>query len=378
MDDLSIQSNPWWPVYEALVMHALRRLQVVYDDFNVSLERWLNDMVRHPIAENWRDEVVAFVDETGCKGLRILPGSIRVIEALIEARITGTGQFARFGPAKRARHAPGQRNRHQRRGRKPTVRRPKCKLKRRRSVNLAHRPAAEVVRSVLSSFLMRESPPPNRTSPCLINFSRRRAKKFDAAKPGEEVDIDYEAEMVQKHLFLYNEDLMVAGDVWLRFNLSSDGIARMTELINPMSLGLPMFASPAQAERARQQRSAISRRLNEQNASMDAWVTGIQVTEMVATAAGIVAGAGLLVVAAKEGGTWAVVKTVAAGAAANRDRQGRRRRPARAARANRPSTAYDWPRPSSRLYCCIKSPKEPLRRSCHQNQRRASANASRR
>ena len=84
-------------------------------------------------------------------------------------------------------------------------------------------------------------------------------EKIDAAKPGEEVDLDYEAEMIQKHLFLYNEDLLVAGDVWLRFNLSSDGIARMTELINPMSLGLPMYSSPAQAERARQQRSAILR-----------------------------------------------------------------------------------------------------------------------
>jgi hypothetical protein len=140
-------------------------------------------------------------------------------------------------------------------------------------------------------------------------------QKLDAAKPGEEVDVEYDAAEVNEHLRLYNEDLAVARDVWLRMNLSSDGIARLTELHTPVGLGLPMFASPAQAERARQQRLAISRRLGEQNASMDAWVTGISTVELAANAAGIVAGAGILVVAAKKGGTWAVVKVAAAGAA---------------------------------------------------------------
>ena len=82
---------------------------------------------------------------------------------------------------------------------------------------------------------------------------------------------------------------------------------------SPVALGLPAFASSAQAERAMHQNLAISRRLDQQNASMDALVTGISATETAANAASLVAGAGVLIVAAKKGGTWAVVKTAAVG-----------------------------------------------------------------
>ena len=82
---------------------------------------------------------------------------------------------------------------------------------------------------------------------------------------------------------------------------------------------------------------------------MDAWVKGIAATEMVANAAGIVAGAGLLVVAAKKGGTWAVVKTVAAGAAAIAIDRGGDAGLVLPARASRRLVVCGWPPPSSRL-----------------------------
>ncbi len=317
MDDGTTRANPWQAVREAMVTHVLHGLQLVYDDFNVSLERWLNDMVRHPIAENWRDEVVTFVDETERKGLRILPYSIRVIEALIESRIAGTGQFARYGPARRA-PAKTVLLAQPAAGATPQADTQPSELDG-QSVPAGH-PSTTTGHQNFSvgaqQLFDQKVASAKQHFAVLEQLLKVAGEKIDAAKPGEEVDLGYEAEMVNKHLFLYNEDLALACNVWLRFNLSSDGIARLTELVSPMSLGLPMFASPAQAERAREQRIAVTRRLNEKNASMDAWVTGIAAAETAATAVGIVAGAGVLVVAAKKGGAWAVVKTVAAGAAA--------------------------------------------------------------
>ena len=46
MDDSRAKTNPWQAVYEAMMPHVLRRVQVNYDDFNVSLEKRLNDMVQ--------------------------------------------------------------------------------------------------------------------------------------------------------------------------------------------------------------------------------------------------------------------------------------------------------------------------------------------
>ena len=330
------KTSPRRPVYDAILTDMLQAFEVIYNDFNVSLERWLNDILNHPIPEDWRDEVARFVDETERNGLEILPDLVRGLEAIIESCIAGTDEFAELGPAPRA-PANGVASRAkstmvaaeadaqtvETQDQAAPVGHPKAPAGHQNFSVGAQQFFDEKVASAKGHLNVLKQ---------LLNVAGER---IDAAKPGEEVDVDYEAAMVDKHLFLYNEDLLVAGDVWLRFNLSSDGIARMTELINPMSLGLPMFASPAQAERARQQRSEISHRLNQQNASMDAWLTGIQATGIAATAAGVIAGAGIVIVAAKKGGTRAVIKTVAAGAAvigADRAADAGLRAPARANR----------------------------------------------
>jgi len=324
MHAFTTQTNPWQEVYDAIVTNALQSLQVVYDEFNISLQEWLNDILNHPIPEDWRGEVARFVQQTERNGLEILPESIAVIEAIIESCIAGTDEFAEYGPAPRgpARAAP------------PTQTVASV------AIEAATPPVAAGVREAdeepakvepASGFVGYPAIPSNRryfrAQPLfdeklasakqhldeLERLLKAAGDKIDAAKPDEEVDLGYEAEMVQKHLFLYNEDLAVARDLWLRFNLSGDGNSALIAMHTPAGLGLPMFASPAQAERARQQGLAISRRLNRQNASMDAVVTTVATVEVAANAASIVAGAGALIVAAKKGGTWAVVKTVAVG-----------------------------------------------------------------
>ena len=68
-----------------------------------------------------------------------------------------------------------------------------------------------------------------------------RGRELHAAKPDEEVDVEYEAEMVQKHLFLYNEDLLVAAAILAETQPVSDANARMIEMPTPSVLGLPMY-----------------------------------------------------------------------------------------------------------------------------------------
>ena len=82
----------------------------------------------------------------------------------------------------------------------------------------------------------------------------------------------------------------------------------------PVGLGLPRFVRPELAERVRRQESAIGRRLSGRSASLDAALqTGLEVGETVANAASLVGGAGIVILAAKIGGTWAVAKTVGIG-----------------------------------------------------------------
>jgi len=101
MDNSATETNPWHAVYDAIVTDALQSLQVVYDEFNVSLQEWLNDILNHPIPEDWRGEVARFVQQTERNGLEILPESIRSIEAIIESCIAGTDEFTEIGPAPR-------------------------------------------------------------------------------------------------------------------------------------------------------------------------------------------------------------------------------------------------------------------------------------
>jgi hypothetical protein len=101
MDESTLGPSPWQAVYDAIVTDALQSLQVVYDEFNVSLQEWFDDILSHPIPEDWREGVARFVQQTERNGLEILPESIAAIEALIESFIAGTDEFAENGPAPR-------------------------------------------------------------------------------------------------------------------------------------------------------------------------------------------------------------------------------------------------------------------------------------
>ena len=95
-------------------------------------------------------------------------------------------------------------------------------------------------------------------------------EKLDAAKLGENIDIDSEVEMIEEYLRGFNEDLEAARDLWLRYGLASDDIGRLTEMLNPASLGLPRFADEDQGRRTLRQMEEIGKRLGRRDAAWGA------------------------------------------------------------------------------------------------------------
>jgi hypothetical protein len=313
-----LSQSDWEPIVQMALEETNKTIDRLVANFAPKLKAWLDEILNNPIPEDWRDELTAFVQRTADDdNLAIAPHSVTMLEQLIESCIAGTDDFAEFGPAPRgpARAAsPTQLGASvvpdvseappKSRPRPPLVGYPDIPVGRRGgAVN-----AEQLFDGKLASARIHFN--------TLQQLLEVAGEKIDAAKPGEEADVEYEAEMVRKHLFLYNEDLAVARDLWLRFNLSGDANSRLDGMPAPVVLSLPAFATPAQAQRMGQQLAAINRRLHGDNASVDALVTGMRATEMAADAAAILAGAGALVVAAKKTSRWAVVKIVVAGAAA--------------------------------------------------------------
>ena len=375
MDDGTTKTNPWDAVCEAMVAHVLHALQVIYDDFNVSLERWLNDMVSHPIAEDWRGEVAAFVDETERKGLRILPASVRVIEALIESRIAGTGQFARFGPAKRTSAtavtsqprltvvaSEAERQPAETKAQPAPVGYPDIPTGHRGPAVNAERLFDEKVASAKGHLNVLEQ------------LLKAAGEKLDSAKPDEKVDLDYEAAMVDKHLFLYGEDIAVVRDLWLRFNLSGDANSR---LIASDQSDVARTAGVCQARTGGAGATADwcdRARLNQQNQANDQLADQLRGIEITGEVAGIAAGIGLFWQVFKQSGKWVAVKTLAATAATTGGLAavdyGVDRGLRSAGAGETTIRGADWPLPSSPLYCCIGPPKRPLRKSRQRHNRR--------
>ena len=323
-----LTQSDWEPIVRLVLEETNKAIDRLVANFAPKLQTWLDELLNHPIPEDWREELAAFVQRTADDdNLTIAPHSIITLEELIESCIAGSDDFAEFSPAPReTTNAVVSAT--------PTT---TVVLAADSQPVAAGAPEADEEPAKVepaSGFVGYPAIPSNRryfrVQPLfdeklvsakqhldeIERLLKAAGDKIDAAKPDEEVDLGYEADMVRKHLFLYNEDLAVARDLWLRFSLSGDANSALIAMHTPVGLGLPMFASPAQADRARQQDLAINRRLRGQNASMDAVVTTVATVELAANAASLVAGAGALIVAAKKGGTWAVVKMVAAGAAA--------------------------------------------------------------
>ncbi|HTU24449.1 MAG TPA: hypothetical protein VMF30_03560, partial [Pirellulales bacterium] len=284
------------------------------EQFAPKLRRWLSGIFTPPIRADWREELAAFVARTADEDkLRIAPRSVEALERLISSRTRDTGTERAAGDPQSGQMkllaAPA------RKGSAPKVAgQPKATDPSERFVGYPKIP--ENRRYFRAEPLFDGKLDSARQHLAAIKqLLDSVAAKLGAAKPEQEVGLDDEAAAIRQHLFLYNEDVAVASDLWLRFQLSSDAAAKLAEMHTPVDFGLPAFANEQQAARARHQSLEINRRLQGQLASMDRVIATMQTVELAANAASIAAGAGMVVVAAKQGGKWAAVKLVATGVA---------------------------------------------------------------
>ncbi len=271
-----IGQNPWTEVCEFVLRETLRGFREVYDQWNVTLQHWLDDILAGPIPDDWRARLDRFVAETKEFGLEIEPDSIRTLEELIASHVKAGDETA-SGEHERALTAHD----------KPRD---------------SFDPEEDFDRRLKSARRKLE------TLRQLLNVI---GEKLDAAKQGENVDVDSEVGMIKEYLRGFNEDLEQARDLWLRYQLSADDIGRLTEMLNPASLGLPRFADEEQGRRALRQMTDIGKRLGQRDLALGAVETGLQWADTVGTVAGIAAGGGAIYTAGKVGGKWAVAKVIA-------------------------------------------------------------------
>lgn len=140
-------------------------------------------------------------------------------------------------------------------------------------------------------------------------------QKLDAAPLEEEVDVDAEADAIEALILQFNDSIESAQDAWLRYDLSHEAMSRLESMATPASLGLPMHFDADQSSRLNHQRLQIIARKAGRNTTMDRVVIGATVVKWIGFAAGVFAGVGVVANVFREGGKWAVVKTVGIAAA---------------------------------------------------------------
>jgi hypothetical protein len=274
-----------------LIADIIRRVEQSLEPFAFALDWFLADLFRGRLPMNWRDRWHAFVAEQAEHGFFVEPQSVRELEAWIEAwaRYCGLLPLAVQPTAE-------EQPRNQRVVRRLTATRP-------------------TQQAIQEQFFDQQLAAAEGYLGELERLLDALGARLDAAKIGETVDVDTQADQVEELIWRYHDALESARDAWLRDDLSGEANARLLSLRTPATFGLPLFLDDQQAERARRQEAHISGRLGARNVTMDRIVAGMNAVEFAGNVAGIAVGAGVVITTAKQGGRWAVVKTITVGAA---------------------------------------------------------------
>ncbi len=142
------------------------------------------------------------------------------------------------------------------------------------------------------------------------------ARKLEAAKENEEIDVDAEVNHIDRLIWQYNDALESARDEWLRKDLGGTTYDRLVLLSTPAAFGLPLFTDIDQAKRAKQQERTIGQRLGTRIRTLDFIIGVMEAAEWAGTIAEILIPGVLLYQAIKVGGKWALRKALKEGAKA--------------------------------------------------------------
>ncbi len=137
------------------------------------------------------------------------------------------------------------------------------------------------------------------------------AQKLDAAGDGESIEVDADLDAIETLIWMHNNVLESARDLWLREDLGGDTFNQLALMSDPTSVGLPRFIDDDQPRRAKAQWERISARLDQRIAFLDNVIFAMEVIEKIGMAASFALGFGVVINAGIQGGKVVLVKTVA-------------------------------------------------------------------
>ena len=277
-----------WEAYD----DGCQRIEADLRRFIGPLNAWIRNLLSRTLPPDWRQRLGAYLDSWEPAGFEIDPPEHRKLERWIE----NWAKLLYVWPRE-----------------PPTATRPAPKG----GIQFAMRPAPHrpTQREISEQFFNTKLATAERCLAEIEQLLRDLGARIDSAQLESDVDVDQITEQVESLIWSYQDALESARAAWLRDDLSGDANERLIAMRTPLSLGLPHFTDEAQQRRAAHQELEISRRLGARNVTMDLVIVGMQTVEVAGDVAGLLLGGGVLVVAYKKGGKWAVVKTVAKGAA---------------------------------------------------------------
>jgi hypothetical protein len=87
-----LTGSDWEPIVRMALEETNKAINRLVEKFSVKLKTWLNEILNHPIPEDWRDELADFVRRTADEdNLAIAPHSVAALERLIESHAVATG-----------------------------------------------------------------------------------------------------------------------------------------------------------------------------------------------------------------------------------------------------------------------------------------------
>jgi hypothetical protein len=303
----------------ALMTDLFRRLEEALEPFADDLDGFLARLFQARLPANWREQWHEFVDDQATRGFIVQPESIVSLENWIEAwaRFCGLLPVAQ-SPIAELSAAPGNSAHAMQLSQTlasppPFVQGPSANQETR--LPAYEKGTGPTGQGGGEQFFDDKLTTAQEQLDQIKRVLESLGNVLDAAKLDEAIVVETEVDAVEDMIWRYNDALESARDAWLREDLSGDANARLLQMLTPRSFGLPMFVDDVQAERAHRQEMEISRRLGQRNVRMDRVIVGMQAAEWAGAGAGILLGGGVIISAAKKGGAWAVVKTIAVGAA---------------------------------------------------------------
>ncbi len=130
---------------------------------------------------------------------------------------------------------------------------------------------------------------------------RAASAKVTSARPGVDIDLTSELDVIDRAIYLHNDALETARGTFLSGRVRNGLFSHLDQTALPTSLGLPLYADQGQARRAQTQFAALDKMFASQVKTLDRTIYWLQKIETAGEVSSWALGGGVLVSASKQG-----------------------------------------------------------------------------